>query len=152
MMDELHELYRELILDHSKSPRNFGALPEANRHAHGHNPLCGDDITITAQIADNKVQNMHFEGQGCAISMASASLMTEMLKGKTEAEAKALFDAFHAMITGKTVENALDTALLDKLVVLAGVTQFPVRVKCATLPWHTMEAALQNKIDEVSTE
>jgi nitrogen fixation NifU-like protein len=148
-MNELHELYQELILDHSRTPRNFGVLPDANRQAEGYNPLCGDKVKVYTVIENGKVKDIRFDGVGCAISTASASLMTEILKGKTEAEVKKLFDVLHSMLTGKA--NASD-AELDKLVVLSGVTQFPMRVKCATLPWHTMIAALDNKDQKVSTE
>lgn len=151
-MSDLHALYQELILDHSRSPRNFGVLAGANHEAKGYNPLCGDKVQVYLHMEDNRIKDIHFEGQGCAISMASASLMTEMVKGKTESEAKELFTAFHDMVTGKTTTVPLDEILLDKLMVMSGVQQFPVRVKCATLPWHTMEAAIKNKKEQVTTE
>ena len=151
-MNDLHGLYQELILDHSKSPRNFGALASANRKAHGYNPLCGDDVTVFIQLDGDKVNDIQFQGVGCAISTASASLMTEMVKGKTVEEVKALFTAMRDMVTGKTDGSDMDKTLLDKLIVLSGVRQFPVRVKCATLPWHTMEAAIKNEKKEVTTE
>lgn len=151
-MSELQELYQELIIDHSKTPRNHGGLSHANRHAIGHNPLCGDKITVHAIIENEAIKDIRFEGIGCAISTASASLMTEMVKGKTETEANTLFDAFHTMITKSGTSSLSDKALLDKLVVLAGVAHFPTRVKCATLPWHTMQAALKTKQGYVTTE
>lgn len=151
MLDDLHALYQELILDHSKAPRNFGALPEANCEAEGYNPLCGDQINVHLLMENGVVKDVRFEGSGCAISVASASLMTDMVKGKKEQEAKALFDAFHALVTGKTPEGMEDAEQLDKLVALAGVQHFPMRVKCATLAWHTLDAAFKHQ-EKVSTE
>ena len=154
MSDELRELYQEVILDHGKHPRNFRKPAEANRHAHGHNPLCGDQLTVYLTRDDQGVvRDAAFEGRGCAISTASASMMTELLPGKSEAEIKTLFAAFHRLCTGAgddavPPEFAEDA---DKLRVLAGVRRFPMRVKCATLPWHTMTAALEGT-GEVSTE
>ena len=154
MFDELRDLYQEVILDHGKSPRNFRAIEHARFHAHGHNPMCGDNLQVFVQTdADNRITDASFVGKGCAISTASASLMTEMLRGKTLDEANALFEGFHAMCTtgdaaamaGMTEDDA------DRLQVLAGVREFPVRVKCATLAWHTMHAATHGK-DEISTE
>jgi nitrogen fixation protein NifU and related proteins len=147
-MNDLRELYQEVILDHSRRPRNFGACPNCNRDAKGHNPLCGDRLAVHLDVEGDIIRDAHFEGQGCAISVASASLMTEMVKGKTVAEAKALFEQFHAMVTG---EDASGTDL-DKLEVLAGVRDYPVRVKCATLAWHTLAAALDNSHMPVVTE
>jgi nitrogen fixation NifU-like protein len=147
-MSDLRELYQEVILDHSRRPRNFGACPHCNRDAKGHNPLCGDRITVELDIDGETIKDAHFQGQGCAISMASASLMTEMIKGKTVAEAKALFGEFHALVTGGEA-NGTD---LEKLEVLAGVRDYPVRVKCATLAWHTLAAALENSHIPVVTE
>jgi nitrogen fixation NifU-like protein len=151
MMD-LRELYQEVILDHSREPRKFGAPERANRAAKGDNPLCGDRVSVHLLIEDGTVAEVGFEGRGCAISMASASLMTEAVKGKTEAEARALFARFRAMVMsdGEGEEGGFDD--LDKLNVLAGVRDFPVRVKCATLPWHTMSAAMDKSADDVSTE
>jgi len=146
--DELRDLYQEVILDHNRHPRNFRALPDANRAAVGHNPLCGDRIQVFLQIADGRIQGISFEGSGCAISTASASLMTEALKGKTVAEANELFAGFHELVT----QGAGDAERLGKLAVLAGVREFPIRVKCATLAWHTLAAALEQKDHPVSTE
>ena len=153
-MDDLRELYQEVILDHGKHPRNLRALANPTCSAHGRNPLCGDQLTVYLKLDPNGVlEDAAFEGRGCAISVASASLMTELLRGKTEAQARRLFDSFHAMAAGDgdaevPPELADD---LDRLQVLAGVRQYPVRVKCATLAWHTMKAALAGK-PEVSTE
>jgi nitrogen fixation NifU-like protein len=147
-MSDLRELYQEVILDHSRHPRNFGPCPTCNRDAKGHNPLCGDRLTVQLDVAGDTIKDAHFEGQGCAISVASASLMTDMVKGKTVAEAKKLFDQFHGLLTG----TSTDETDLDKLTVLAGVRDYPVRVKCATLPWHTLVAALDNSHIPVATE
>ena len=146
-MSDLRDLYQEVILDHGKRPRNFRHPADANRAAKGDNPLCGDKVTIFLKLSDNGViEDVAFEGRGCAISTASASLMTELLKGKTEAEANALFGAFHHMCTQDDGAPALPAALedeFDRLQVLSGVRQYPMRVKCATLAWHTMKAALE---------
>jgi len=148
-MADLRELYQELIVDHGRRPRNFGPLPDANRHAEGFNPLCGDRITLHLRMRDGVIEDVRFEGAGCAISTASASLMSETLKGRSEDEAAALFAGFHAMVTGQGGGEAVP---LGKLAALAGVTEFPVRVKCATLAWHTLMAALQDETEPVSTE
>jgi nitrogen fixation NifU-like protein len=154
-MDELRELYQEVILDHGKRPRNLRALPEATCKAHGRNPLCGDQLTVYLKLGHNGlVEDASFEGKGCAISVASASLMTEIIRGKTEGEARQLFATFHDMATGRSEAPAVPPELedeIDRLQVLAGVRQYPVRVKCATLAWHTMTAALDGG-QEVSTE
>lgn len=150
-MDGLRELYQELILDHSKAPRNFGALAEANCDAKGHNPLCGDQLDLHVYLKDNKVEDIRFEGSGCAISVASASLMTEMIKGKTKAEAEQIFHIFHHMITEEELPDQASLDQLDKLVALMGVRDYPMRVKCATLAWHTLDAALHDK-EQASTE
>jgi nitrogen fixation protein NifU and related proteins len=157
-MSELRDLYQEVILDHAKRPRNFGRPDHFDHEAHGHNPLCGDKIDVFLILGkDDRVEDIRFEGRGCAISMASGSLMTELLKGKTEAEAKRLFEKFHEMVTheesGETLPDAAPDDL-ERLQVLAGVRQFPMRVKCATLPWHTFNAALasQRAESEVTTE
>ncbi len=150
MFDDLRELYQEVILDHSKRPRNFGRLEANNRRARGHNPLCGDILSLYLVIKDGVVEDVAFEGNGCAISMASASLMTEIVKGKGEAEARELFERFHRLLTSDDAD--LDPLDLDKLAVFAGVREFPVRVKCATLAWHTLTAALDGQTDDVSTE
>jgi nitrogen fixation protein NifU and related proteins len=144
----LRDLYQEVILDHNRHPRNFRALADANRKAEGHNPLCGDRVQVFLHVADDRVQGISFQGSGCAISTASASLMTEALKGKSVAEAHALFKSFHDLLTHGS-DNADQ---LGKLAVLAGVREFPIRVKCATLAWHTLEAALAQKDHPVSTE
>jgi len=148
-MNDLRDLYQEVIFDHYKKPHNFHALAEANHIAHGHNRLCGDRITVYLQVEDDVIRDVSFEGEGCAISTASASLMTDALKGKRLDEAQHLFDEFHGMVTHEDVEP--DPAL-GKLEVLAGVREFPARVKCATLAWHTLQAALKDRAAIVSTE
>ena len=148
-MGELRELYQEVILDHSKRPRNFGELAGANRRAEGYNPLCGDRETVFVRLEDDLLKDVGFRGAGCAISTASASMMTEALKGKTRAQAEALFERFHDLITGKDGRNEPE---LGKLTVFSGVREFPIRVKCATLPWHTLRAALAGAETTVSTE
>jgi nitrogen fixation NifU-like protein len=154
-MSDLRDLYQEVILDHGKRPRNFRHPGDANREAKGDNPLCGDRITIYLRLSPaNVIEDVAFQGRGCAISTASASLMTELLKGKTEEEANALFGAFHHMCTQEDTAPDLPPALedeFDRLQVLAGVRQYPMRVKCATLAWHTMKAALEGT-DKASTE
>ncbi len=152
MTFDLRDLYQEVILDHAKQPRNFGHPPGCNRQAKGHNPLCGDRLTVYLTIDNGVVTDAAFEGAGCAISMASASLITEMVKGRTEAEADSLFKGFHAMVAGDEAENAGDGSDLGKLAVFSGVREYPVRVKCATLPWHAFAAALKGKQDDVTTE
>ena len=153
MTSELRELYQETILDHSRKPRNFGALPEANRTAEGYNPLCGDRGTVYVQLADDRVTDVAYQGAGCSISTASASMMTEGVKGKTRPQAEALFERFHDLITSDP-QQASRRAIpeLGKLTVFAGVSEFPVRVKCAALPWHTFKAALEGAEQPVSTE
>lgn len=150
-MSEMRELYQEVILDHHKRPRNFGKLENASHQAEGYNPLCGDRVTVYLLIEGDTIADIHFEGSGCAICMASTSVMTQELKGKTIEEAEALFGKFHDLVTGPPDEVA-DTEGLGKLAVFFGVREFPVRVKCATLAWHTLESALKNKNDTVSTE
>lgn len=147
---DLRSLYQEVILDHGRRPRNFGALEEANRAAHGDNPLCGDRIAIYVILNDGKVEDVAFTGRGCAISMASASLMTEAVKGKSVAEAHAMFERFHHLVTSDAAP--VDDETLEKLNVFAGVRDYPVRVKCATLPWHTLNAAIEGRKDKVTTE
>lgn len=147
-MSDLRELYQEIIIDHGRHPRNFGALPEATHRKQGFNPLCGDKLLLQIQESNGVVEKLMFDGCGCAISMASASLMTEVLKGKTKEEIEEIFTAFHDVVTqGKEAD-----AKLGKLAVLAGVAEFPARVKCATLAWHTLRAALMNDEKDVSTE
>ena len=146
---DARELYQDIILDHGRHPRNFRALPHATNLAHGHNPLCGDRVTVYLELDGGRIKDVSFDGRGCAISTASASLMTEVLKGKTLAEAAALFKGFHAEVTGKTVP-ALPNALaedMERLAPLEGVRAYPTRVKCATLAWHAFEAALKNGAD-----
>lgn len=153
-MSELRELYQEVILDHGKHPRNFHRPKGCNRESQGYNPLCGDKITIYLTLEDGLVKDAGFEGAGCAISMASASLMSETLKGKTVEEVRALFERFRGFVMGQEnpLEAAGDTPDLDKLVVLSGVREFPMRVKCATLAWHTMSAAMEGRKEEVTTD
>lgn len=146
-MNELRDLYQEVIFDHYRSPRNYGPLPSANRDAEGHNPLCGDQLKLHLQVEDGIIRDVHFEGSGCAISTASASLMTEVLKGKDEEEAMRLMEAFQRLVTGIGEPEGL-----GKLEALAGVREFPSRVKCATLAWHTLQAALENRHVPVTTE
>jgi nitrogen fixation NifU-like protein len=148
-MNELRDLYQEVILDHNRRPRNFGALANANREAEGHNPLCGDRVTVHLHVEDDRVQDISFEGTGCAISTASASLMTEAVKGRTVEEARRIFHGFHDLLTK---ESAADLASLGKLAVFSGVREYPMRVKCATLAWHTLQAALDQQDHPVSTE
>jgi len=150
-MSDLRELYQEMILDHSKRPRNFQALPDATRKAEGYNPLCGDRETIYLKLEGDRLAEISFEGAGCAISTASASMMTESLKGKTVPQAEALFTKFHDLITGES-KSGPNAPPLGKLEVFSGVREYPVRVKCATLPWHTLKAALASDGATVSTE
>ena len=147
-MPDLNDLYQEVILDHNRRPRNFHALADASHSAEGYNPLCGDRLTLYLKVADGTIADVAFEGAGCAISKASASLMTDALKGKSVAEAKALFDRFHRMVTTPPDQAVED---LGKLSVFAGVREFPVRVKCASLAWHTLKAAMASE-KRISTE
>ena len=149
-MSELSELYQQVILDHNKKPRNFRKLETANHTAEGYNPLCGDQLTIYVNLEDNRVTDVGFEGSGCAISKASASMMTQAVKGKSKEQAENLFKEFHSMVTGELDEENEENTL-GNLKIFAGVREFPVRVKCATLPWHTMHAAL-NKEEQASSE
>jgi nitrogen fixation protein NifU and related proteins len=149
MSMELRELYQEIIIDHNRSPRNHYPMEQATASANGYNPLCGDKLTVYLQIKDNIVDNVSFVGCGCAISQASASLMTEALKGKSIKEAKHIFEGFHHMLTSDEESQWVTS---DKLSVLAGVKAFPARVKCATLAWHTFNAAINNNQEPVSTE
>ena len=151
-MSDLRDLYQDLILDHTKRPRNFGQLENANCRADGHNPLCGDKLTVFLDVDDGVVKDVRFQGSGCAISTASASMMTESIKGKTRAEVEALFEKFHHMLTGPQGGELEDGDELGKLVVFSGVKEFPVRVKCATLAWHTLNAALKHEREPASTE
>ncbi|MBI3449758.1 MAG: SUF system NifU family Fe-S cluster assembly protein [Acidobacteria bacterium] len=153
-MSELDDLYQEVILDHNKRPRNFVLVQGANRRAEGHNPLCGDRLSVTLRIEEGVVRDIGFVGAGCAISKASASMMTEAVKGRTLAEAEALFEKFHGMVTGHA-DPAFSAEDLGKLAVFEGVREFPVRVKCASLAWHTLKAALAARsevLESVTTE
>lgn len=149
-MSDLRDLYQEVIFDHNRHPRNFGKLEGANRFAAGHNPLCGDRLNLYLKVEDGVIVDARFEGVGCAISTASASLMTERLKGMKVDEAEALYGRFHELLTTSTVDA--DTASLGKLTVLLGVREYPARVKCATLAWHTLHAALGDREKTVTTE
>ncbi len=152
-MDDLMALYQEVILDHNKWPRNFGELPAADHRAEGNNPLCGDQLTVYLTVAAGRIVDIRFSGQGCAISTASASLMTEALKGKSEDEAAALFEAVHKLLTEQgSDESDANGDRLGKLTVLGGIKQYPMRVKCASLPWHTLRAALERSDRSVTTE
>ncbi len=150
-MAELRDLYQEVILEHSKAPRNFRKLANANHHAEGFNPLCGDRFTVYLDLEGDTVRDIAFEGSGCAISKASASMMTQLLKGKTVGEAERLFKSFHKFVTTQEHSDS-ESADLGKLAVFSGVAEFPARVKCATLAWHTLQAAIERKQDSVSTE
>jgi nitrogen fixation protein NifU and related proteins len=149
-VSDLRELYQELILDHSKRPRNVGTL-EGGLRAQGHNPLCGDRLTVYLDVHDGRVRDVRFQGEGCAISTASASLMTEAVRGRTPEETQALFERFHDAVTGPP-DVEIDVEGLGKLAVLTGVRRYPMRVKCASLAWHTLDAALRGRGDSVTTE
>lgn len=148
-MLDARELYQELILDHGRHPRNFGAPAHANHSAEGKNPLCGDHVIVRLEYENDVVKDIGFEGSGCAISTAAASTMTEVVKGKTRAEVDAIFHKFHDLVTGN---KDIDPDSLGKLAAFAGVSEFPMRVKCATLAWHTLEAAFKDESHTVSTE
>jgi len=150
-MADLRELYQEVILDHHKRPRNCRRPDDANKHADGFNPLCGDKVSVFVRMEDGVVRDIAFQGSGCAISTASASMMTESLKGKSEAEVTQIFERFHDLVTGKTPMDG-DNSGLGKLAVFAGVRDYPVRIKCATLAWHTLRAALAGSQETVATE
>ena len=145
-MTDLRELYQEVILDHNKKPRNFGSLEEPSHAADGHNPLCGDQLHVSLVVNGDTVEDVRFEGSGCAISTASASLMTEAVKGRTLEETEHLFEGFHELLTGDPSQIEKASAELGKLAVFAGVREFPVRVKCATLSWHTLQSALAGEV------
>ncbi len=152
-MSELDELYQEVILDHNRSPRNYRAMANANRKAQGYNPLCGDHVTVYLDLEEGVIKDISFQGSGCAISKASASLMTAELKGKTEAEAKELFENVHKMLTGESNKNGPQGGRgVGKLTILSGVCKFPARVKCASLAWHTVNSALKGGEAVASTE
>jgi len=146
---DLNELYREVILDHNRSPRNFGRIEPADAEADGHNPLCGDRLHLTLRLHEDTLADVRFEGDGCAISVASASLMSEAVKGRSRAQVAALYRQVHELLTGRAPADAAD---LGKLAALAGVAEFPARVKCASLCWHTLNAALERAPAAVSTE
>ena len=150
-MSELSDLYQEVILDHHRHPRNYGPLPNASRTAQGHNPLCGDRLTLYVQLDGDRISGISFEGDGCAISKASASIMTDAIKGHRVSEAATLFDRFHRMITSP-FDQEIDETGLGKLAVFGGVRQYPIRVKCASLAWHTLKAALADSHETVKTE
>jgi len=150
-MADLRDLYQELILEHSRAPRNYRELKSPDGKAEGYNPLCGDRFTVYLKMQGDSIQDIGFQGSGCAISKASASMMTQTLKGKTRSEADDLFNRFHKVVTGQTT-SANGNQDLGKLAVFSGVSEFPMRVKCATLAWHTLQAALEGKQEAVSTE
>lgn len=150
MFEDLRDLYQEVIFDHNRNPRNFRVIDHADRTVEGFNPLCGDRLTLFLKMNGDIIEDASFQGSGCAISTASVSLMTEIIKGKTEAEAEALFKTFHDMTTGQSEDIKLEA--VGKLAVLVGVREYPARVKCATLAWHTLDAALKNEAQSVSTE
>jgi nitrogen fixation NifU-like protein len=147
---DIKDLYQEVIVDHNRSPRNFGPMEDADRKLEGFNPLCGDRLTLYLKMDGDRISDIRFDGHGCAISVASASLMTEAMKGKTVAEAESLFETFHDLLTTDRQEPDLDK--LGKLAALAGVRDYPTRVKCATLCWHTLHSALEGEDAPVSTE
>jgi nitrogen fixation protein NifU and related proteins len=149
-MAELRDLYQEVILEHSKTPRNYRQLAGANQHAEGYNPLCGDHFTVYLNVEGDAIRDITFQGSGCAISKASASMMTQAVKGKSKEDARKIFNAFHKLVTTGCANG--DRPELGKLEAFSGVSEFPVRVKCATLAWHTLQAALEGKQDTVSTE
>ncbi len=150
MLDDLRDLYQEVVFDHNRNPRNFRVIEDADHTIEGLNPLCGDRITLYLKLDGERIADISFQGQGCAISTASASLMTEIVKGKTIQEAEKLFEAFHKIVTGQDDDLKLEE--LGKLAVLAGVRQYPSRIKCATLAWHSLESALKGEETPVSTE
>jgi len=149
-MFDIKDLYQEIIVDHNRSPRNFGALPDADRVLEGYNPLCGDRLKLYLKLDGDRIAELRFDGSGCAISVASASLMTEAMKGRSVGDARQLFDSFHHLVTGDRAPT--DASKLGKLAALAGVRDYPARVKCATLCWHTLNSALAGDREPVSTE
>src|SRR5215471_1529924 len=149
-MSDLRELYQQVILDHNRNPRNFRELPSASRRVEGYNPLCGDHYTVYVDVDGSVIRDVAFTGSGCAISKASASVMSSTVKGKTVEEAEQLFDTFHRLVTGEAGE--LDEDSLGRLAAFSGVSEFPARVKCASLPWHTLHTALQGEEQVVTTE
>ena len=151
MLDQIRDLYQEVVFDHNRNPRNFRVMADANRTIEGFNPLCGDRITLYVKVSHGLIEDVSFQGAGCAISTASASLMTEIVKGQTEAEAEKLFETFHRMTTGKNGDD-INLEEIGKLAVLSGVRAYPARVKCATLAWHSLQAALKNEGHAISTD
>ncbi len=149
-MSNLHDLYQEILLEHNNKPRNYRALPDANRKADGYNPLCGDQITLYLKVEGDVISDVAFQGVGCAISRASASMLTQSVKGETLARAEEIFDGFHALITDPDAD--VDYDMLGDLEMLSGVSAFPTRIKCAVLAWHTLNAAIDGKEDSVTTE
>jgi nitrogen fixation NifU-like protein len=149
-MSDLRELYQQVILDHNKNPRNFHEMADATSHVDGYNPLCGDHYTVFVRIDGDTIREVSFTGNGCAISKASASVMSSTVKGKSKAEAESLFDTFHRLVTGDA--SGLSAADLGRLAAFSGVSEFPARVKCATLAWHTLKSALEGKEEKVTTE
>lgn len=150
-MSNLNELYQEILLEHNNKPRNYRQLPEANRKADGYNPLCGDSITLYLRVEDDTIADVSFQGVGCAISRASASMLTQSVKGRTLTQAGQLFDGFHAMLT-EPDSDAVDYDALGDLEMLSGVSSYPTRIKCAILPWHTLNAAIAGQEGSVTTE
>jgi len=154
-MSDLSALYQEVILDHNRNPRNFREMSDATRHVYGRNPLCGDEVTVFVKLNGEVIDDVSFGGRGCAISKASASLMTNAVKGKTRSEAHELFNRFHAMVTASPTQTgapSADAKALGRLAALGGVARFPARVKCATLAWHALQSALDGSANEVSTD
>ena len=149
-MSDLRELYQQVILDHNKNPRNYHEMPEASKKVEGYNPLCGDHYTVFVQVDGETIKDVSFTGNGCAISKASASVMSSTVKGKSTAEAQEMFDIFHRLVTGEVSE--LSAAELGRLAAFSGVSEFPARVKCATLAWHTLRTAITGESESVSTE
>ena len=148
-MSDLSDLYQEVILDHSRHPHNYHAMADASRKAEGYNPLCGDQLTLYLKLDGDKIQDISFEGHGCAISKSSASVMTDIVKGKSTVEAAQLFDKFRQLVTDRNAAKLDDS---DKMAVFSGVSEFPTRVKCAVLSWHTLRSALENKAAKTTTE
>lgn len=148
-MSELSDLYQEVILDHSRKPHNYHTMPDASRHAEGYNPLCGDQVTVYLKLEGDRIVDVSFQGNGCAISKSSASVMTDLVKGKTKEETQELFERFRHLVTDANAPKPEET---DKLAVFSGVAEFPTRVKCAVLAWHTLRSALDNNPKNVSTE
>jgi len=148
-MSELSDLYQEVILDHSRHPHNYGGMADATRKAEGYNPLCGDQLTLYLKLDGDRIQDIRFEGHGCAISKSSASVMTDIVKGKSKAEAAVLFDKFRQLVTDPSAVQVEET---DKLAIFSGISEFPARVKCAVLSWHTLRSALENKSEKATTE